>query len=150
MKKIRVGAAIAAVSAALTLGVGAPAQATASAQQCVGNVVTGSVSCGTDKADVTANHVLLVRLYTGRGYSGSVLSLYGDHRCTTALDREYYKYTLPRLFNNNIESLISYNNCATKLFNYPYLGGASSPWFLSPRNLGAWGWNNAASSLRIS
>jgi len=155
---LALGLAAVAGPIALTPGVASAAE-TASAKACVVNAETGASACAATEAEAydqvygssRAATYPLVKLWDGTGYTGAVATIYGGRGCTTSYDTEFYFRNLAFVnMNNRAGSVNTYNNCDVRLFDNTGMRGSRTTWINYAGNLGAFGWSNRASSLRIS
>ncbi|WP_455575510.1 peptidase inhibitor family I36 protein [Actinokineospora sp. 24-640] len=156
---IRVGVvtALAALGAVLvpSLAVAAPG----TAQYCVGDLDTGTVSCHVSKAVAdtaqprTALWTVHVILYDGTGYGGAAIELgSADPTCSvTTGDVEGVQPDLRTYgWNNRASSFVTRNQCDMKLYDGINYGPASTGYLDHSINLGNIGWNNRLSSFKTS
>ena len=95
----------------------------------------------------------VVKMYDGTGFSNYLDTFYKSGNCTaTYSDTEIGLTDLGPTLDNKITSLHTNNQCDVKLYGKTGYGGAASTWIDESSNLAniGDGWNNRASSMKVS
>ncbi|MGH3655243.1 MAG: hypothetical protein ACRDUA_01155 [Micromonosporaceae bacterium] len=129
-------------------------------EHCVLLADNGKVACSDSEAQSTERlgaqgYVRGAKIWNYKNYSGSgSLTFLVPRACSAGYDNEGWRFNWPSLssWNNKASSVKTFNRCDIKLFDNENFGGADSTWIDARADLSnvGGGWNNRASSIRLS
>jgi len=147
-----------------------PALAAPAVRSCAVDLASGAVSCADTASGAAAdvggrNRVngdySVVTIYQNLNFGGDSLTFTLPHRCTATFsdtDGRVADLTQYRLFfggpawNDRISSVRTHDNsfCYVRFYEHIYGKGAASPFFEESSDLRPSGWNDRASSFRLT
>lgn len=145
----------------------APTAAVSGAGYCAVDLNAGRSACAATPAEAREraavgtqrSSVTLARFYENVNFGppgGAYLSIYGNPCTSRTSDIEYTikdltkRYVRDTTWNDRISSLQTFNRCDAKLFEHTGGGGKSTSFIDERTNLVGIGWNDRASSIRLS
>ena len=137
----------------------APARASAAAEACVANVDTQQLVCADNDASAlrimnaktATSDIIIARIFDGYNQTGPSFYFVKSGPCTPAYDSEAQWGNLGQLgWNNRTSSLLTYNHCDVKLYQYYGFGRPGTGWIDRSDDLSNIRWNDQASSIKFS